>query len=136
MLTDITTRPMNALLLSFMLVLGSTAACQTANKDRVLAPDAFEQELTKENIQLIDVRTPDEYSTGHIANATLMDWSGGQLEAEWKTLDKGRPVALYCASGRRSAAASAVLSKNGFADVTDLAGGFNAWSSAGKPVAK
>jgi rhodanese-related sulfurtransferase len=134
--TPITTRPMNVLLLSLMLILGSTAACQTASKDRVLAPDAYEQELSKENIQLIDVRTPGEYSAGHIANARLMDWSGGQLEAEWKTLDKDRPVVLYCASGRRSAAASAFLRKNGFTDITDLSGGFGAWSSAGKPVTK
>jgi len=129
-------RPANMLLLSMLLIMGSTAACQTANKDRVLAPDAYAQELLQENIQLIDVRTPGEFSAGHIAGARLMDWSGGQLQAEWQSLDKTKPLVIYCASGRRSAAASAFLRKNGFTDITDLAGGFGAWSSAGKPVAK
>jgi len=127
-------RPLNLFLLTMLLVLAGTVACQTADGIRVLGPDAYEKELTRENIQLIDVRTPGEYSAGHIANATLMDWSGGQLESEWMTLDKDRPVVLYCASGRRSGAASDLLRKNGFTDITDLAGGFGAWSAAGKPV--
>lgn len=134
--SNITTRPMSVLLLSLMLIVGSTASCQTANKGRVLAPDAYAKELTKENIQLVDVRTPGEFSAGHIEGARLMDWSGGQLQAEWQSLDKNKPVVMYCASGRRSAAASEFLRKNGFTDITDLDGGFNAWSAAGKPVTK
>jgi rhodanese-related sulfurtransferase len=134
--SNITTRPVNALLLSLMLIVGSTASCQTADKGRVLAPDEYAKELTKENIQLVDVRTPGEFSAGHIEGARLMDWSGGQLQAEWQSLDKNKPVVMYCASGRRSAAASEFLRKNGFTDITDLAGGFGAWSSAGMPVAK
>ncbi len=135
-LMNLSLRPMNLFLLSMLLVLGGTAACQTANGDHVLAPDAYEKELTRDYVQLIDVRTPGEFSAGHIEGATLMDWTGGQLEAEWQSLDKDRPVMLYCASGRRSASASAFLRKNGFTGVSDLAGGFGAWSAAGKPVAK
>ncbi|MBK9177210.1 MAG: rhodanese-like domain-containing protein [Flavobacteriales bacterium] len=120
--------------LLFMLV--SIGACQGTGAKPPLAPDAYSALLVNSHVQLIDVRTPSEYSAGHIGDARLMDWTGGQLEAEWNTLDKARPVMVYCASGRRSAAASAFLRNKGFTDVTDLQGGFNAWSAAGKPVAR
>ncbi|MBX2979893.1 MAG: rhodanese-like domain-containing protein [Flavobacteriales bacterium] len=130
------TRPINTLFLLATFAIGGTAACQSASKERVLPPDAYAQELTKKDIQLIDVRTPGEYKGGHLEGAKLMDWSGGQLQKEWSSLDKSRPIMIYCASGRRSAAASEFLRKNGFTDITDLAGGYGAWSAAGKPVVK
>ncbi len=83
---------------------------------------------------LIDTRTPAEYSSGHLANATNLDWNSGQLEAVSESLEELKPVLLYCASGRRSAAAREFLIRKGFKDVKDLDGGIQAWTAEGKPV--
>lgn len=83
---------------------------------------------------LIDARTPAEYSSGHLANATNLDWNSGQLEAVSESLEELKPVLLYCASGRRSAAAREFLIRKGFKDVKDLDGGIQAWTAEGKPV--
>lgn len=56
------------------------------------------------------------------------------METSIGTLDKSKPVLLYCASGRRSAAAREYLIEQGFTDVVDLQGGIRAWTAAGKPL--
>ncbi len=98
-----------------------------------LSAEAFSARIGG-GVQLIDVRTAGESAVGHIPQAVNLDWTGGQLESNTNKLDKGRPVLLYCASGRRSADAKAHLRSRGFTDVVDLDGGINAWRSAGMPV--
>lgn len=109
-------------------------ACGTASQPGSLSPAAFDARLKEPGVQLIDVRTPSEFSGGHLAQATNMDWTGGALEASAGTLEKSKPVLLYCASGRRSSAAREFLIEQGFTDVVDLQGGINAWAAAGKVV--
>ncbi len=109
-------------------------ACGTAPQPRSLSSDAFDARLKEPAVQLIDVRTPSEFSGGHLATAANMDWTGGALETSIGTLDKSKPVLLYCASGRRSAAAREYLIEQGFTDVVDLQGGIRAWTAAGKPL--
>ena len=102
-----------------------------------LDADAFEAALAADaDIQLVDVRTPEEYAEGHLALATLLDWkSEGFLEKADRQLSKSLPVYVYCRSGHRSAAAAAALSKSGYR-VTNLAGGYLAWTEARKPVTR
>ncbi len=97
-------------------------------------PTGFEARLGEKGVQLLDVRTAGEFQGGHLAEARNFDWTNGELEAIAPKLDKSKPVLLYCASGRRSAAARDFLVKQGFTDVVDLSGGIGAWNSAGKPV--
>ena len=111
------------------------AACgNVPQQTNSLAPAAFEVRLSEPAVQLIDARTPSEYNTGYLADAINLDWNGGQLEAAAGKLDKSKPVLLYCASGRRSAAARAFLIEQGFKDVVDLDGGIGAWVMAGKAI--
>lgn len=121
---------MRRLLLSLPLILG---ACNSPEDDGFcLTADAFEARLSEPGAMLIDARTPAEYDNGHLANATNLDWNGGQLEAASHRLDKSKPVLLYCASGRRSAAAREFLIDAGFKDVADLDGGIRSWAARGK----
>lgn len=94
----------------------------------------FEQAIAKGNIQLLDVRTPGEYQSGHLSNALLANWND---EAEFKkrteALDKSKPIYTYCLSGVRSAAATQWLRQQGFT-AYNLSGGINAWKKAGKPL--
>ncbi|MFC4230415.1 thioredoxin domain-containing protein [Parasediminibacterium paludis] len=111
-------------------ILSSCHSQSTTNVDVV----NFEQAITKGNMQLLDVRTPAEYQSGHLSNALLADWNN---EAEFKrrtaALDKSKPVYTYCLSGVRSAAATQWLRQQGFT-AYHLTGGINAWKKAGRPV--
>ena len=96
----------------------------------------FSHYLSNDSVQLVDVRTPEEYAEGHIAgsrNINLFD-SDFIDEAE-KTLDKSKPVAVYCRSGKRSADAAKILAENGF-NVTNLEGGILAWKEDHLPISK
>ena len=102
-----------------------------------LAVAEFEKMLLEDgNVQLVDVRTTDEFADGHIAGAVNINWFSKEFlqEAESR-LDKGRPVMVYCRSGRRSAAAAAKLESAGF-KTYNLQGGILAWTAEGKPVTK
>ncbi len=93
------------------------------------------QELLKQgdDVVLLDVRTPDEFSQGHIQGATLMPVQLlGQNLAELDD-SKNKKIVVYCASGMRSVAASRILSENGFTAI-NLKGGISQWKSDGFEV--
>lgn len=101
-----------------------------------LGVDDFQTFIADENVQLLDVRSRDEYDEGHIAGATLVDVNDTAfVENAMAELDAQRPVAVYCRSGRRSARAASLLSSQGLA-VTNLDGGVMAWQDAGKVLVK
>lgn len=113
-----------------------------ANRTNVSAPyeslgvDDFQTFIADENVQLLDVRSREEYEEGHIAGATLVDVNDSAfVDNAMAVLDAQRPVAVYCRSGRRSARAASLLSSQGLA-VTNLDGGVLAWQDAGKSLVK
>lgn len=79
---------------------------------------------------LVDVRTPDEFASGHIPGAINIPVDS--LEAELDQLPSDQEIVVYCQSGNRSAQASRILAGAGF-NVSDL-GGIIAWRSNGYPV--
>ena len=81
--------------------------------------------------QIIDVRTADEFSSGHIAGAINIDVEGGTFSDQIASLDKSKTYALYCHSGRRSAIAATEMSKAGFKNIIDLNGGIGELLQAG-----
>lgn len=97
--------------------------------------NAFEDRIAGDKtVQLVDVRTPEEYAEGHLRGAFNIDWNAAGFEAKaQELLAKDRPVLVYCRSGRRSAEAAAKLGKDGY-DVFNLTGGYLAWTEAEKPV--
>jgi len=98
--------------------------------------DEFQAFIADPNVQLLDVRTADEYSDGHIDGSTLVDVNEADfLPRAMAVLDKQRPVAVYCRSGRRSARAASKLTEQGYT-VTNLNGGVMAWRDAGKDLVK
>ena len=108
----------------------------TAQTKTSLTADEFEKEITtKANIQILDVRTPGEFFSGHIKNALHADWNDKkEFEHRIAFVDKNKPVYVYCLAGGRSAAAADKMRKMGFANVYELTGGTNAWRAANKPL--
>lgn len=105
-----------------LLIISGKAYSQTSVK---LSPQEFQQKIESGNVQLVDVRTAEEYTEGHIPHAMLANWK--DMKAFRKTarkLDKKLPVLVYCKSGNRSKAASEWLLKKGFKEVYELEGGF------------
>ena len=96
----------------------------------------FAKVIEDANTQLIDVRTSEEFNESHINGAVNIDFKQDSfLENVTSTVDKARPVAVYCRSGRRSADAAAMLSEKGY-DVVNLKGGIIAWEKEGMEVVK
>ncbi|MCH2215850.1 MAG: rhodanese-like domain-containing protein [Flavobacteriales bacterium] len=93
--------------------------------------------LEKEEIVLIDVRTPAEVSSGYIEGS--LHWNYHEWDAfitNAKTLDKSKPVMVYCKAGGRSGKTANYLSEQGFESVYDIRGGMNEWLAQNKPVIK
>ena len=90
---------------------------------------------TESDYILLDVRTPEEFSTGHIPGAICIpNESIGKQEITVLPNKKQR-IYIYCRSGRRSQTASKKMQQQGL-KVYDMKGGFNAWKAAGMPVEK
>jgi len=102
------------------------------NPDRVrrasrLTSEAFNgRHAEVENIQIVDVRNPGEVESGMIPDAVNIPV--GQIPARLGELDASRPTVIYCAGGYRSSVAASLLRQNGFGDVSDILGGYGAWS--------
>ena len=109
-------------------------ACNSQPEPANLSVTEFEKAIAQSNTQILDVRTPGEYQSGHLTHALQANWNDEvQFQERAKALDKNKPVYTYCLSGGRSNAATAWLRSNGF-NAFNLAGGLNAWKIAGKPV--
>ena len=88
--------------------------------------DEFAREIAKSGVQLVDVRTAEEYANGHIPAAVNMDVFSSDFAKQIATLDKECTVALYCRSGRRSKSAAEQAVKLGY-KVVELDGGILSW---------
>lgn len=83
--------------------------------------------LEKEDIQLIDVRTPEEIEQGFIETAKFTNFFDHDFYIKvTKQLDKRKPVYLYCRSGARSSKSAKILQEKGF-KVYNVIGGYNQW---------
>ena len=94
----------------------------------------FSKKITElPDAPLIDVRTPGEFSQGHLKNAVNYDISTGEFANQIASLDKSKPVLIYCLSGSRSTYAVSYMKSQGFKQVYELNGGMMRWRSANLP---
>ncbi len=105
-----------------------------AQKEKQLDASGFEKAILEKKVQLLDVRTAQEFRSGHLAHALQADWNN-ETEFNDRTghLDKSIPVYVYCLSGARSAAAAQQLRQKGF-EVFELKGGILRWKAENKPL--
>jgi thioredoxin len=124
--------------LALVFLLGfSTKQAALAQTDRKMTPDQFEQSLaTAPDVQLVDVRTREEYAKEHLKKSLNIDYKGADFEKHLAYLDKNKPTYVYCLSGGRSTQAAAQMRAKGFTKVYELDGGILKWNQASKPVEK
>ena len=119
----------NCLMMGLMSLL---FGCAPKPSFRSVDAEQFAREIEREEVQLVDVRTAEEFAEGHIPGAVNMDVNGVEFDAQIATLDTERSVALYCRSGRRSKVAAEKVAKAGF-EVVELDGGILSWVGDKEP---
>ncbi len=101
---------------------------ESSDKIAILDRDAYAEAVTGKKVQLVDVRTANEFRGGHIKNAINIDFfNAGNFAKAFEKMDRSKPVYLYCRSGARSQKAARRLVDMGFSQVYDLKGGYMRW---------
>lgn len=96
-------------------------------QSKVISPEEMQSLLQIDNVQLVDVRTPEEYELGFIADAKNIDFLSPNFLEEVERLDKKKPIIVYCEKGGRSAKCAEKLKEVGFIKIYDLEGGYSKW---------
>ncbi|MBJ7369017.1 MAG: molybdopterin-synthase adenylyltransferase MoeB [Ilumatobacteraceae bacterium] len=84
------------------------------------------------NVFVLDVREPDEYDEGALADAVHIPRGHLEAQIEARALDRDQTIVVYCAGGVRSAFAARTLQELGYSDVLSMAGGFGKWKDEGR----
>ena len=122
-------RPIFLLIISFVAL---SCNGQTPKNVKTIEAVTFAEKIAATpNAQILDVRTPEEYKSGHIDKAANVNWNGTDFVAKAAALDKTKPVFVYCKSGGRSKQAAAKLEELGFTTIYELQGGMLKWDAAG-----
>ena len=106
---------------------------------QILSVDAneFNNKLSESDVVVIDVRTTEEYLSGHIAGSVNADYYNKEKFAKFlNSLDKDKKYLVYCRSGNRSEQAMKIMEDKGFSFVTNLDGGVLGWQSENLPLEK
>src|SRR5205085_5826089 len=92
------------------------------------------QELNerKSELQIVDVRSPNEWKKGRIPGARHIFLP--ELGQRMGELDRAKPTAIYCGSGYRASIAASILRPNGFEKLWNVPGSWEAWQKAGLPI--
>lgn len=122
--------------LAFVLLNNNQDCCAADSDNRVIqtiSPAAYQAQFITASVPhlLLDVRTPEEFATGHIQGAVNI--SVESLAGRLSEIPTGQPVVVYCRSGNRSAQASQILAQAGYTGIYDL-GGLIDWTAQGFPV--
>ncbi len=99
---------------------------------REIEPATAEDEIGAGGTVVLDVREPDEYEQGALANAIHIPRGTLETSVESRIPDKTAHVLVYCAAGVRSAFAAKTMQELGYADVASVIGGFNRWKDEGR----
>ena len=114
---------------------GLLAGCSSSNEvTKKVDPVEFSEVIAQPGVIILDVRTPEEFNAGHIANAININIADSDFSSEVSKLDKNATVAVYCRSANRSAVATNEMAELGFTDMYDMQGGIIDWEAAGGPV--
>lgn len=124
-------------IVALMAALAMLSSCSVSNSSSIKNVDAtsFLDRISTPGVQVIDVRSSSEFSSGHLVGALNLDVESGELDRATSTLDKDVTYALYCRSGRRSTLASEKLAAAGFKSIINFnQGGFAELANAGASV--
>ena len=111
-------------------------SCHASKGIRSVDSATFNAEISSAAVQLLDVRTADEFAKGHLEKSINIDGHESHFTQLVKErFDKSQPIYLYCRSGKRSMAAAQLLEKEGY-QIVNLKDGILGWMDAGYPISQ
>lgn len=125
---------MKHVLFILLSILSISAIAQGTGKD--ISVQEADKMIKSGGVTILDVRTKGEYNQGHIKNAININWYDPKFAELTKTLDKNKPLVIYCAAGSRSAEAKEALVAAGFKSVLNMKDGFEGWEEQKMPIEK
>ncbi len=106
----------------------------------VLTPnDAYtmiQKNKTNKDFVILDVRTPDEFASGHIEGAINVDYNSEGFKTDISKHDKNRTYLVYCRTGRRTRGAVKIMTEQGFSRIYLIKGDFIQWQAEHLPVVR
>ena len=120
---------MNKLFAAVSVVFMLMSSCTIGQTKYDIELDEFEKKMASEKHLLVDVRTAEEFTEGHIKGAINIDYLAENFSIEIQELDLENPVLLYCRSGNRSGKAMKIMNELGYLEVYNLEGGIKGWIS-------
>jgi len=99
----------------------------------IVSVDEMKELIKIDEVQIVDVRTKPEYQSGHIKDAQNIVYDEN-FEKNISSLDKSKPVVVYCQKGGRSAKCVKIMEEAGFTEIYDLKGGISKWVYANESV--
>lgn len=108
----------------FLLVVFFVSVTTSCTQSKSKPITEFSQNDIKNGI-LVDVRTPEEFSAGHLENAVNINWLDPNFAEQFNSIDKEKTIYVYCMKGGRSAKAAHMLHSLGYKKVVDLLGGYD-----------
>ncbi len=130
------------LLIISLMLLKANIYIQTINKKQIIGELTIKEAFNKiqenknnPNLVILDVRTPDEYSEGHIEKSVNIDFNANDFKTKINELDKNKTYLVYCRSGNRSSKAIKVMEQLGFKEAYNIGSIMN-WQKEGYPVVK
>lgn len=115
---------MKKIFAAFMFLLLITGCSGGSYTD--VSVDEAKELIDNDEVQVLDVRTPDEFAAGHIPGAKLVPLQ--VLESMLSELDQDQKYLVVCRSGNRSTQASEILVENGYKNIYNMTGGMNEWT--------
>jgi rhodanese-related sulfurtransferase len=98
--------------------------------------DLIQNNSENPDFVILDVRTLDEYNSGHIENASMLDFYNESFRDDLDQLDKNDTYVVYCRSGNRSRSATDIMVELGVKDVYNMLGGIVQWNKDGYKIVK
>ena len=129
----------NFIPLTAMLLLLVISGCAAGNRSVADLTPAEAEKMIKTNQKdsafvILDVRTPEEFNTGHLAGAVNVDYRSSDFQSRIDGLPKSRTYLLYCRTGHRSANAMSLMKERGFEKLYNMLGGITRWREENRDI--
>ena len=110
-------------------------SCQIFDSTEInVISDAQFTEIQDTDYILVDVRTLEEFESGHIQDAIHFDFYSESFQNDILSLDKSSSIILYCRTQNRSTKTANFLKENGYKEITVIAGGITSWVKNGNDL--
>lgn len=121
---------LNVAFMSFCLLWLSSCESEQESFIKKIDKETLIAEVIGKDVQLIDIRTPEEYMKGYIDDAINIDFLQEEtFKKDIQKFDKNQPIYIYCRSGGRTGRASKLMQQMGFKKIFDYSGSYNDWSA-------